>query len=115
MYDIKITFQELADKTAQVRSHNTKLDDLLHEIKNTINALESDYTSDTSDTIRNGITGLEPKFKSYYEAIESYAKFLDNVITSWRLAEDTINKGATELANSAGTPSASGASSQFTP
>lgn len=94
MPDIKITFQELTGKTAQIRSHNTKLDETLKSIKNAINALEADWTSDTSDTIRGKITAMEPKFKSYYEAIESYAKFLDNAVISYQLTESTLQTGA---------------------
>lgn len=94
MPDIKITFQELTTKTGQIRSHNTKLDDTLKAIESAINALEADWTSDTSDTIRGKIKGMEPKFKSYYEAIESYAKFLDNAVTSYQLTESTLQTGA---------------------
>ena len=72
MPDIKITFSEVGAKTQQIRSHNEKLSYTLQQIKSIINALEADWTSDTSDTIRAKITGMQPKFDSYKEVIESY-------------------------------------------
>ena len=62
MADIKITFAEVRTKTQQIRNHNKSLDETLIQIKNAINALESEWTSDTSDTIRSKITGMQPKF-----------------------------------------------------
>ena len=51
MPDIKITFSEVRTKNQQIRKHNQTLDDTLKQIKNIINSLETDWTSDTSDTI----------------------------------------------------------------
>lgn len=94
MPDIKITFAEVRSKTQQIRSHNKTLDNTLTQIKNTINALESDWTSDTSDTIRAKITGMQPKFDTYREVIESYAKFLDNTVEQYESTEGTLQSNA---------------------
>lgn len=94
MPDIKITFQEVRDKTAQIRSCNETLTQTLQDIKAAINALEVDWTSDTSDTIRAKITGMQPKFDSYKEVIESYAKFLDNTVQQYEATENTLNTNA---------------------
>lgn len=75
MPDIKITFEEVRTKTKQIRNYNATLTDTLNSIRQTINNLESQWTSDTSDTIRAKITGMQPKFDTYKEVIESYAKF----------------------------------------
>ena len=94
MPDIKITFAEVKNKTSQIRKHNAVLTDTLHQIKAAINALEADWTSDTSDTIRSKITGMQPKFDSYKEVIESYAKFLDNTVAQYEQTEGTLNSNA---------------------
>lgn len=94
MADIKITFSELREKTSQLRRHNETLTTLLADIKSAINALESQWTSDTSDTIRTKITGMQPKFDSYKEVIESYAKFLDNTVAQYEQTETTLNSNA---------------------
>lgn len=94
MPDIKITFSEVRAKTQQIRKHNQSLDDALKNIKSTINALEADWTSDTSDTIRAKITAMQPKFDSYREVIESYAKFLDNTVEQYETTEGTLQSNA---------------------
>ena len=97
MPDIKITFAEVRAKNQQIRKHNQTLDDTLKQIKNIINALEADWTSDTSDTIRSKITGMQPKFDSYREVIESYAKFLDNTVEQYETTEGTLQTTAASL------------------
>lgn len=94
MADIKITFEEVRTKTAQIRSYNDVLTNTLESIKSAINALEAEWTSDTSDTIRSKITGMQPKFDRYKEIIESYAKFLDNTVAQYEATENTLNSNA---------------------
>ena len=94
MPDIKITFEEVRTKTKQIRNYNATLTDTLNSIKQTINNLESQWTSDTSDTIRAKITGMQPKFDTYKEVIESYAKFLDNTVAKYEGTESTLNSNA---------------------
>lgn len=94
MPDIKITFEEVRGKTKQIRSHNEKLTDTLQQIKSAINALEAEWTSDTSDTIRSKITAMQPKFDTYREVIESYAKFLDNTVAKYESTEGTLQSNA---------------------
>ena len=94
MPDVKITFQEVRAKAAQLRSYNDTLTNTLVTIKNAINSLEAQWTSDTSDTIRAKITAMQPKFDSYKEVIESYAKFLDNTAAQYEATESTLNTNA---------------------
>lgn len=94
MPDISITFEEVRQKASQIRSQNQSLTDTLVQIKQTINSLESVWTSDTSDTIRAKITGMQPKFDTYKEVIESYAKFLDNTVQQYENTENTLNTNA---------------------
>lgn len=94
MPDVKITFEEVRAKATEMRGYNETLTQTLQEIKSTINALEADYTSDTSDTIRSAITAMQPKFDNYKEVIESYAAFLDNVAQRYETTEGTLNTNA---------------------
>lgn len=94
MPDIKITFEEVRTKTKQIRNYNATLTDTLNSIRQTINNLESQWTSDTSDTIRAKITGMQPKFDTYKEVIESYARFLDNTVAQYEGTESTLNSNA---------------------
>ena len=94
MADIKITFQEVRAKASQLRGYNETLTSTLTTIKNAINNLESQWTSDTSDTIRAKITAMQPKFDRYKEVVESYAKFLDNTAAQYEATEGTLNTNA---------------------
>jgi WXG100 family type VII secretion target len=94
MADIKITFEEVRAKATEIRGYNDTLTTTLENIKNAINALEAEWTSDTSDTIRAKITGMQPKFDSYKEVIESYAQFLNNTADEYEQAETTLNQNA---------------------
>lgn len=94
MPDIKITFAEVRAKKQQILKHNQTLDDTLKQIKNIINALEADWTSDASDTIRSKINGMQKKFDSYREVIESYAKFLDNTVDQYEKTESDLQSNA---------------------
>lgn len=94
MPDMKITFAEVRAKATQMRNYNDTLTETLITIKNAINGLESQWTSDTSDTIRAKITAMQPKFDSYKEVIESYAKFLDNTVAQYETTENTLNTNA---------------------
>lgn len=94
MPDIKITFEEVRTKTKQIRNYNATLTDTLSSIRQTINNLEAQWISDTSDTIRAKITGMQPKFDTYKEVIESYAKFLDNTVAQYEGTESTLNSNA---------------------
>ena len=94
MPDIKITFAEVRAKNQQIRRHNQTLDDTLKQIKTIINALEPDWTSDTSDTIRSKINGMQPKFDTYREVVESYAKFLDNTVEQYETTENPLQSNA---------------------
>lgn len=94
MPDVKITFEEVRAKSSQIRNYNETLTTTLNSIKSAINALEAEWTSDTSDTIRAKITAMQPKFDSYKEVVESYAKFLDNTSTQYETTENTLNTNA---------------------
>lgn len=94
MPDISITFEEVRTKANQIRSQNQTLSETLLQIKDAINKLEAVWTSDTSDTIRAKITGMQPKFDNYKTVIESYAKFLDNTVQQYETTENTLNSNA---------------------
>lgn len=94
MADIKITFSEVRNKASQIRKCNDNLNQQLEDIKSSITALEAEWTSDASDTIRQKIAGMQPKFDNYYSIIESYAAFLETTVSNYEQAESVINTNA---------------------
>lgn len=97
MADIKITFGEVRTKAGQIRTCNENLSDYLNQIKNNITNLEAEWTSDTSDTIRGKITGMQAKFEDYKTIIESYAKFLESTVQTYEETESTLNANASKF------------------
>lgn len=85
-----ILFPEVQAKAVQLRTHNTNLTETLAYIKNQINALEADWTSDASDTIRGKITEMQSKFDNYKEVIDSYAAHLEKVAAQAEKTEASL-------------------------
>lgn len=94
MADIKITFGEVKTKAGQIRTCNENLSDYLTQIKTKISNLDVEWTSDTSDTIREKINGMQGKFNDYKNIIESYAKFLETTVELYEATESTLNSNA---------------------
>lgn len=94
MADIKITYEQLERKTGTIRDHNDNLLIILENIRNTISNLDTQWTSDTSDTIRGKIEGMQSKFNNYHEVIESYAAFLDEARQLYETTEQSSNADA---------------------
>lgn len=94
MADIKITFGEVKTKAGQIRTCNENLSDYLNQIKTKISQLDVEWTSDTSDTIREKINGMQGKFDDYKNIIESYAKFLETTVELYEATESTLNSNA---------------------
>ncbi|MBQ2745335.1 MAG: WXG100 family type VII secretion target [Lachnospiraceae bacterium] len=94
MADIKITFSEVRNKAKAIQKSNDTLNQHLTDIKGAINALESVWTSDASDTIRAKITDMQPKFDNYYTIIKSYVTFLETTVSNYEATEQSINSNA---------------------
>lgn len=77
MADVKITFEEVKTKANEIHTCNVNLDQALKDIKTNITSLDAQWTSDASDTIRGKINGMQSKFQTYYDIIESYVEFLN--------------------------------------
>jgi len=94
---IKITMGEVTKTAGTIRSLNTSLDSKLEDIKKGMNALQSTWQSDASETIRQKFNNLAPRFQEYKAVIESYAKFLDETVKSYQSTESSINTSASSF------------------
>lgn len=91
---IQISLGEVSKTAGTIRTLNSNLSTRLEEIKKQMNDLSATWQSDASETIRTKFNNLQPKFEGYFEVVESYAKFLDNTVTSYDTTETTINNNA---------------------
>ncbi len=86
------------DSHAQtIAGFNTNLLDRLHEIQNLINSLAGEWESDSAVAIREKITGMEPRFQSYHDVVDNYAKFLRNTAAEYKATEATNTGNANEF------------------
>ena len=80
-----------------IDKHNTELINKLHEIQRLIKSLEGEWESDSAVEIRGKITGMEPRFQSYHDVVDNYAKFLRNTAEAYRVAEQTNTSNASQF------------------
>ncbi|MCD5324192.1 MULTISPECIES: pore-forming ESAT-6 family protein [Pontibacillus] len=91
---IHISLGEVQKTAGSIRTINQNLALRLEEIQKEMNNLSSTWQSDASETIRANFNALAPKFETYREVVDSYAKFLDNTVTNYEAAETSINSNA---------------------
>ncbi|THF73924.1 pore-forming ESAT-6 family protein [Cohnella fermenti] len=91
---ISISLGEVSKTAGTIRTLNNSLSDRLDQIMKAMNDLESTWSSDASTTIRNKFNSLSPRFKEYYQVVDSYASFLDTTVTNYDTAETQINNNA---------------------
>ena len=94
---IKITMGEVTKTAGTIRSLNNSLGSKLDDIRKAMDALQSTWQSDASETIRNKFRNLAPRFGEYKDVIESYAKFLDETVKSYQSTESSINTSASSF------------------
>ena len=97
MADVKITFEEVKTKANEIHTCNVNLDQALKDIKTNITSLDAQWTSDASDTIRGKINGMQSKFQTYYDIIESYVEFLNTTASTYQSTEAVINSNASKF------------------
>lgn len=91
---IKISFAEVSSTAGTIRNLNQNLDTELQSIRKEISDLSSTWVSDSSETIVGKINAMVPKFENYKQIVDSYAKFLDSVVTNYNQTEAAINNNA---------------------
>lgn len=91
---INISLNEVSATANTLRTLNTTLASDLTSIKTEINNLSSSWQSDGADTIQAKINGMQTTFENYQKVIDSYAKFLDETVSSYQTAESSVNANA---------------------
>lgn len=91
---IKISLNEVSSTANQIRTLNQNLTSRLEDIKREMNALQSTWQSDASNTIRQNFNALQPKFEQFREIVDNYSKFLDQTVSAYDTTETQINNNA---------------------
>ncbi len=86
---INITLEELNSAATNIHKRNAELNAILENIKNQMNNLRNSWESEAARNIQNNFSSVEPKFKQYFDVIESYSDFLVKTVQSYQSTEST--------------------------
>lgn len=92
---ISISLSEVSRTAGTIRTLNNNLTAQLNDIKTQMNNLSATWQSDASETIRTNFNSMaNQQFENYRRIIESYAKFLDDTVSTYDSVETAINNNA---------------------
>ncbi len=97
MPSIKISLAEVSDAASRIRSLNQQMYESLAEMKKEMNSLAGGWESDGAEEIRRRFNLLSARFEEHKSAIDSYARFLDQTVSSYDTLESTITGNASGI------------------
>lgn len=97
MNEIKISLSEVAESASQIRNFNSKLDNTLSYVAKIMNELNNVWASDGEEMLLSRFLKFSQKFLDESEIIESYARFLDDTVSSYDSLESTIVANASNF------------------
>ena len=87
---IKITLPEVSNIASEIRNCNANLDASLSTVTKLMNELNSIWYSQGQETLLARFQKFSARFGEESEIIESYARFLDDTVSSYDSLESTI-------------------------
>ena len=87
---IKITLPEVSNIASEIRNCNANLDASLATVTKLMNELNSIWLSQGQETLLARFQKFSSRFTDESEIIESYARFLDDTVSSYDSLESTI-------------------------
>ncbi len=97
--EMQVNSSELRNAANGLRKNVNDMNATLEDATNTINGTAGSWESDAAENLRQRYTALKAKFSDFYDAIGTYAKFLDNTAASYEAADAKIKQSADELLN----------------
>ena len=98
--DMQVNSAELARAAENLRKNVNDMNQILSDATTTINNTTSSWESAAAENLRARYTALSGKFGDFYDAINKYAKFLDNTASAYESADKSITSKADELLTS---------------
>ncbi|MCQ2516515.1 MAG: WXG100 family type VII secretion target [Saccharofermentans sp.] len=89
--ELSVNYGLIEDYATRIDSNNKQLLAKLEEIQRTINDLAGSWESDSAESIRGKITGMQPRFEEYSTIINNYVVLLRNMVSEYRSTE-SVNK-----------------------
>lgn len=94
MEQLHVTLETLQQTSSNIRTQNQQLVSCLYEIHSCMNQLAIVWQSPASEKIRTRFQSMLPIFDNYQSIVESYAKFLDQTVTTYQSMEAALNASA---------------------
>lgn len=94
MDNLLITLTDVSNTASHIRQQNQLCFNCLQEISQSMNQLSADWQSPAAETLRARFHAMLPVFDHYKEIVESYAKFLDQTVTTYQSIETQLNTNA---------------------
>lgn len=97
MAAIRISLSQVQEVSSRIRSLNATMYDLLSRMKADMNALDTSWVSDSGDEIRSRFQMFSQRFETQKEIIDSYAEFLDLVVSTYDTNESMMHNNASGI------------------
>lgn len=91
---ITISLEEVSNSSTQIKSCSSKLTTIINDLNKISSEINSGWSSTASDTFRDQFKNFVNKFNDAKEAIENYAKFLDQTVEVYKTVDEKINSAA---------------------
>lgn len=92
-----VKYGEFESYAANMKSTNERLLENLNDIKSLINSLSGEWESNSAVTIRQKISGMQPKFEQYYDVVNNYVTFIKNTGEQYKATENTLDNKAEQF------------------
>lgn len=97
MANIRISLAEVQEASNRIRNLNASIYDLLQKMKADMNSLDTSWVSDSGNEIRSRFQMFSNRFETQKEVIDSYAGFLDLVVSTYDTNESTMSSNASGI------------------
>lgn len=94
MDKLTITLTDVTKTASFIRAQNGQLSSCLQEIHTYMNQLSNDWQSPAGEKIRARFHSMLPVFDNYKASVETYAKFLDQTVTTYQSMEAALDANA---------------------
>lgn len=96
MDSITITLEDLTASANEIKSVNSNMQNTVSDMNSVIKEVTEYWQSEASDTFNAKFISFMRVFDDCKQAIDNYAKFLDDTVAAYQAADAAINNAANQ-------------------
>lgn len=96
MDTITITLEDLTASAGEIKNINANMQNTVEEMNGVIKEVAEYWQSEASTTFNAKFTSFMRVFDDCKQAIDNYAKFLDDTVATYEAADAAINNAANQ-------------------